>query len=92
MNFYRWAMRNGAAILFVASLIIFLISFLGSAEKPNLGEFQSEPGRSLGESLGGLWYLFSIFATAVSRAALTFFGACLLYRLDVQFPGGVAKS
>lgn len=89
MTFYHWAMRNGAPILFATSLIIFMISLISSFGMPNLGEFQSEPMRPFGQSMGGLWYLFSMVGNVVSRSALTFFGACFLYRLDAHSLSGV---
>ena len=91
MTIYRWAMRNGAGILFAASLLIFAISLVGAfGAHSSFGPFPSEPGQSLGR----LWFLASLvsaFGTAVSHSALTFFGACFLYRLDVQFLGEEAK-
>lgn len=95
MTFYHWAMRNGAPILFTASVIIFVISFVSSFASmgmPNLGEFESEPPGTIGGAAGHLWMLFGFFGSAMSRAALTFFGACFLYRLDVQFLGGAAAK
>jgi len=92
VSFYHWAMRNGAPILFAISLIIFVISVGSSVGMLNLGEFQSEPPRPFGESIGGLWNLFAMVGNALSRSALTFFGACFLYRLDAYFVSGAAAK
>ena len=82
MSFYRWMMNNGAGILFLASLLIFAASLGGSFAVPR--PFPSEPGESL-DRLGFLLSLIGAFGTAVSHSALTFFGACLLFRLDAAW-------
>jgi hypothetical protein len=85
---YHWAMRNGAGILFAVSLLIFAISLAGSFLMPgSLGSFPSEPGQSF-ERLGFLLAIVGSLGTAVSHSALTFFGACLLYRLDAVWVRG----
>jgi len=82
VTFYRWMMDRGAGILFLASLIIFLISLVGSFHMPGgFGPFPADGGPPSER----LWFLLSAaaaFGTAISKSAVTFFGACFLYRLD----------
>ena len=87
MNFYRWAMRRGAAILFTASLIIFVVSFANSF-------FLS--GAALNQTISMAGYTNSAFvifigsiASAVGNCVWPFLGACLLYRLDHYWGGTV---
>ena len=85
MNFYRWMMDRGAGILFTASLIIFVISLVGSYRGPaTFGPFPSEVS-PLSERVLFLFSVAAAFGTAISHSALTFFGACFLYRLDAAW-------
>jgi hypothetical protein len=77
MSIYRWAMRNGAMILFVAALLIFVVSLAGQLA----GAF----GGFGGQSPGRAWFFLAAFGNAFSSSALMFFGACLLYRLDQRW-------
>jgi hypothetical protein len=89
MTAFRWFMRNGAPILFAISLIVFVVSFAGPSLRPTgFGPVPSEPGQASAR----LWLLISTFANALSHCALTFFGACLLYRIDRHWPGGEAAK
>jgi hypothetical protein len=82
---------HGAEILFAASLLIFAISLAGSFAIPGgFGRFPPEPGQAT-ERLGFLLAIVGAFGTAVSHSALTFFGACFLYRLDAHWIGGARK-
>ena len=91
MSFYRWMMVRGAEILFVASLLIFAISLVGSFGMPgSFGRFPSDPGQSL-DRLGFLLAIVGAFGTAIAKSGLMFFGACLLYRLDLRWKGGAKK-
>lgn len=80
---YLWAMRNGAAILFGLSAILFLIGF-GQA----LLSFQNTVGEAsiAGVSMGAAtmqWLmLLSGALTALSAAVLPFIGALAIYRWD----------
>ena len=82
MSFYRWCMRYGAPILFVISAlqlvlgIIFLLQ-TWSTIPGETGFSGSESGRPMA-ALFLLQGLISVFTTA----ALPFFGAVLIYRLD----------
>ncbi len=83
MTFYRWMMDRGAGILFFASLIIFVVSFVGSYRGPGT-YFPSDQGPQ-SDRLLFMLSLASAVGTAISHSALTFFGACFLYRLDVAW-------
>jgi hypothetical protein len=84
MRFYRWMMNRGAGILFLASLIIFFISSASSFRMQ--GSFAD--GEPLSERLMFLLAAASALTTAISNSALTFFGACFLYRFDVTWGSG----
>ncbi len=88
MSPYRWMMNNGAGILFATSLLLFAVSLAGSFGTPR--PFPSEPGQSP-ERLMFLLSLVGGLGTAVSHSALTFFGACFLYRLDSAWASGGKK-
>ena len=91
MTFYRWMMDRGAGILFLASLIIFAISFVGSFRNP--GGFGPFPGEADPPSQRLMFLLSAAgaFGTAISKSALTFFGACFLYRFDTRWARGGAR-
>ena len=85
MSLYRWAMRNGAIILFVASLLIFVISFAnyfffsGAA----LNRALSEEGLT-----NSTFVLFwGSVAQGLNSSVWPFLGACLLHRLDQHWGG-----
>jgi hypothetical protein len=91
VTFYRWMMERGAGILFIASLIMFAISFVGSFKMP--GGFGPFPGETEppSERLMFLLSAAAAFGTAISKSALTFFGACFLYRFDTRWARGAGK-
>jgi hypothetical protein len=85
MTFFRWVMRYGAAILFCVSLLIFVISFVnyfvleGEALNRALAEEQYTNSKIV--------LFFGSLAQAASASVWSFFGACLLYRLDRYWGG-----
>lgn len=89
MKFYRWAMRNSAMILFLASLLIFVVSFAS-----RFFLFGSELGAALNQSgmmdvkMNVLANFFGALGQAASASVWSFLGACLLYRLDRHWPEG----
>ena len=91
MSFYRWAIRNGAAILFVASILIFVVSF--SATFFRYGEMLASAMGAEGMTAPKV-NIFTSFWTAIgeaaSRSVWSFLGACLLYRLDAHWGGSKA--
>ena len=83
MSFYRWCMRYGAAILFVIAalqLVLGIILVLQSYSSLPDGEsgLAGNEGASPLRILMVLQQLIGVFTTA----ALPFFGALLIYRLD----------
>ena len=89
MSFYRWAMRNGAPILFVIALIVFIVSFLGQflLGTSSIGHmsFPSEPGQAQVR----LIFLISAAASALANSATIFAAACIVHILGQRHP---AKS
>jgi hypothetical protein len=89
MSFYRWAMRNGAAILFIASILIFVVSFsatffqYGEMLARNMGAEVVTPSKVT--TFTSFW---AAFAEAATRSIWSFLGACLLYRLDHRWAAG----
>ena len=80
MSFFHWTMRNGAIILFLATLLIFVVS---------LANYYFFSGEALNQALsvsGHTQSKFVIFWGAVAQAlnncVWPFLGACLLNRLD----------
>jgi hypothetical protein len=88
MSFYRWAMRNGATILFVASLLIFAVSFAATffVYGSHLGRAVNEEGIT-DEKLSIFTSFWGAFAEAASSSVWSFLGACLLYRFDRHWGG-----
>ena len=90
MSFYRWTMRNGATILFIASLLIFVVSFAAS-----FFMYGSQLGRAVNaegitdEKVSIFTSFWAAFAQAGSSSVWSFLGACLLYRIDRHW--GAAK-
>ena len=90
MSFFRWAMRNGATILFVASLLIFVVTF-GAA----FFMYGSQLGRAVNadgmtdQKVSIFTNFWGALAQAASSSVWSFLGACLLYRFDRQW--GPAK-
>jgi len=83
MSFYRWAMRNGAGILFVTALLIFIVSF--SARFFLYGQELASAMNTEGMTPPKMNIFTSFWAAigeAASRGVWSFLGACLLYRLD----------
>ncbi len=83
MSFYRWCMRSGAAILFVISGLQLLLGILiviktYGAMSGGAPSFVSDSGAPSMQILLVLQQLIGVF----SAAALPFFGALLIYRLD----------
>jgi quinol-cytochrome oxidoreductase complex cytochrome b subunit len=89
MSFYRWAMRNGAGILFIAALLIFVVSFaarffLYGQELASVmnTEGVTPPKVNIFTSFWGA------IGDAASRSVWAFLGSCLLYRLDRRWTAG----
>jgi hypothetical protein len=86
VSFYRWAMRNGALILFVASLLIFAVSF--SATFFRYGEMLAGAMGAEGMTPPKVSIFTSFWAAigeAASRSVWSFLGGCFLYRLDAHW-------
>ena len=90
MSIYRWAMKFGALILFITSLLIFLIS-IGANLMSGENAWSSVAGE-LNPSFPRIWFFMLAVINALSSSALTFFGACLLYRVDVALRGREAAE
>jgi hypothetical protein len=84
MTVFRWFMRNGALILFLASLVIFIVSFGSSFFITGRAMEQLD----VGPAASRLWVFFGAVGQGLNNAVWSFLGACLLYRLDRRWPGG----
>jgi hypothetical protein len=80
MTVFRWAMRNGAIILFVATLLIFVISFANYFLLTGAALNQTMSISGITQSKFVLSW--GSIATALSNSVWPFIGACLLYRMD----------
>ena len=85
---YRWSMRHGAAILFGVALIQFLVALA-----PLISVLISETGQmaanySYAPAYSGIpsSLHFQMLFQAIVSAALPFFGALLIDRLDRWIP------
>ena len=80
MNIYRNLVARGGPILMAISLIIFVVSLIGNfaAGSQLGGGDMPQPGMA---NLR-FFLLLGMTGNALSNAALTFFGACLLDRAD----------
>ena len=80
MSLYRWAMRNGSAILFVTAILVFVVHLSSqfimrsNPSGPDLMEAGQGPSR--------LWFLAASIAQAISSSATIFAAACIVYWLE----------
>jgi hypothetical protein len=84
MSFFRWAMRNGAAILFVTALLVFAISLVGQFlfrwSPVGMTDLAGQ-----GETPNRLWFFVSSVAQALSSSAMIFAAACVVDLLGRRF-------
>ncbi len=82
MSFYRWAMRYGAAILFVVALVQLLIGLIGPIKM--LFSTTSQMASSLNYTPGDfqLEMLLQMLFGALSNSIFTFFTALAINRAD----------
>ena len=89
MTFYRWSMRNGSIILFLAALLLFVVSFAnyffvtGAAMNRAIGEE--------GLTASKFVLFWGAIAQGVSNSVWAFLGACLIDRLNRHWGEGVPK-
>jgi hypothetical protein len=83
MSFYRWAMRNGAGILFIAALLIFVVSFASRffLYGPEFQSALNEQGMTK-PKVTIFTNFWGAIGQAASNSAWPFFGACFLNRFD----------
>jgi hypothetical protein len=81
MSLFRWAMKRGAAILFVLSLLIFVTSLVTQVMSGTGGAYTSFAAE-LNPNFPRAWFFLLAFIGALSSSALPFFGACLIDRAD----------
>lgn len=84
MSFFRWCMRYGAAILFVITGVQLLIGLIGAVhlfQVSNAGGSGYEIGSTSDRPLQFL-VLLQTLMNAFTTAALPFFGALVIHRLD----------
>ena len=84
MNFFHWAMRKGAIILFVATLLIFVISFANYFFLS--GEALNQALSVSGMTQSKFVLFWGSLAQALNNSVWPFLGACLLHRLDRHWP------
>lgn len=84
MNFYRWCMRYGAAILFVIALVQLVIGLIGPIHMllSTTGRMASDLGYTPDRPSMQLELQLQMVMNAFTTAALPFFGALLINRLD----------
>ncbi|MEA3014787.1 MAG: hypothetical protein QOD42_3332 [Sphingomonadales bacterium] len=85
MTFYRWCMRSGAAILFVIALVQLVIGLIGPihALLTTTGRMASDLGYSPEVYPSqALQLQLQLLLSAFTTAALPFFGALVINRLD----------
>ena len=85
MSFYRWSMRYGAAILFVIALVQLVIGLIGPVHAllSTTGRMASDLGYSPEVYPSqALQIQLQLLLNAFTTAALPFFGALLINRLD----------
>ena len=91
-RFYRWSMRNGARILFMVALLLLLtglwpvIYSLFSMTSHMSGSHYYTPEVDIAGFESQM--LIQALINAVSAAALPFFGALLIDRLDRRWGDG----
>ena len=88
MTVYRWAMRNGAPILFFTSLLVFVVSLASQfvTKWSILGG--TDLTMEAGQGPGRLWFLLATLVQAISNSATIFAAACIVYLLDRRFGDG----
>ena len=78
---FNWSMRYGAAILFVISLGVLVVSFVTYVTgMPNMFLDTAAPEKT--QPMARLWVFASGTANALHSAAFPFFGALVIERLD----------
>ena len=84
MNFYRWSMRYGAAILFVIALLQLVIGLIGPIHMllSTTGRMASDLGYTPDRPSMQLELQLQMVMNAFTTAALPFFGALVINRLD----------
>ena len=85
--FYRWAMRNGSAILFTMSLLVFIVSLTAQF----IAKWSTMGGSTLSMETGAgpdrLWFFIATLVQAISSSALIFAAACVVHWLERRFDG-----
>lgn len=84
MTFYRWSMRYGAAILFVISLVQLVVGLIGPIHMllTTTGRMASNLGYMPDRPSLQIEFQLQMVMNAITTAALPFFGALLINRLD----------
>jgi hypothetical protein len=79
---FAWSMRNGAKILFALALFELIFSFISSvANAPDLGSLSGTLDEKP-QPLAHVWMIVIGAVAALHTAALPFFGAMVIDRLD----------
>ncbi len=84
MSFFRWCMRYGAAILFVVALVQLAIGLIGPIHMllSTTGRMASDLGYRPDQPSLQLQIHLQMVMNAFTTAALPFFGALVINRLD----------
>ena len=84
MTFYRWSMRYGAAVLFVIALVQLVIGLIGPIHMllTTTGRMASDLGYTPDRPSMQLELQLQLLLNAFTTAALPFFGALVINRLD----------
>jgi hypothetical protein len=92
VTFFRWAMRNGAPILFVFALVVFVVAFAVQFAHgwSNFGE-ASFPGDA-GHAPSRLWFVLSAFASSLQSCGTLFAASCIVHILDRRYSAKFAEA
>jgi len=84
MSFFRWAMRYGAAILFVLALVQLVFGVIAVLQLYfTMGAGASYEGNAVSERPATMLMLVQALIGTFATPALTFFGALVINRLDL---------
>ena len=80
MTYFRWTMRHGAPILFVTTMLIFVVNFAVYffLQADAYGQALALSGRTESK----LILFWGALAQSLEYSVWSFLGACLLFRLD----------
>ena len=79
---FDWCLRHGAAILFVIALLVLVVTFLSFVTGVPGSDLLDGTAQEKPQPLAHVWLIVTAAANALHTAALPFFGALVIDRLD----------